>query len=484
MQNIKNKELYDTLKSYLDYEYINKIINKNDKILIAFSGGPDSVFLFYFLNSLLDKYKLYIELAYINHNIRDDVENDIKFVKEFAKRNNVNYSIRNVDVISYSKINKISTELAARELRYNELNEILKEKKLTKIATGHNLDDNVETFIFRLLRGTSLNGLKSIQSNRNNVIRPILNIEKTIILRILENIDEWYVIDYTNNENIYTRNIIRNTIFPMFEDINPKFRDKIINIINEINNIEDNVNNYSSIEDNILHIDQIEEVVIKDEHLLNKIIVKYFEKNNIEINKEKINNTKELIFSKGSKIINLSKDKILCKEYNKLIIKKVFEIENIENKKTKLEINKINKFNDYIIKIVKTKQILSEDLEYINHTLASVYTINKDILDVYSESDSVFYVRSKIDGDKIKLKNNITKKLKDIFINKKIVKWDRSKIPVVEIEYENVYNSGSNLLFVGDVAYSQYVKKIDTSKFEQIDTNELLTFIVWRKNGR
>ena len=178
---------------------------------------------------------LEISIAYINHNLRYDVENDLKFINEFASKNNVNHYIESIDVKKYAAENKKSVELAARELRYETIENIRKKIGYNKIATGHNLDDNVETFIFRLLRGTSVTGLKGIPKVRENIVRPILDFEKNEILSFLRSKNYQYLVDYTNNENDYTRNFIRNKIFPDFEKINPAFRKKIDSLIREIN---------------------------------------------------------------------------------------------------------------------------------------------------------------------------------------------------------------------------------------------------------
>jgi len=150
-----------------------KLISEKDKILVAFSGGPDSVFLYHLLDLMKNMISLEISIAYINHNLRYDVENDLKFINEFASKNNVNHYIESIDVKKYAAENKKSVELAARELRYETIENIRKKIGYNKIATGHNLDDNVETFIFRLLRGTSVTGLKGIPRVRENIVRPI-----------------------------------------------------------------------------------------------------------------------------------------------------------------------------------------------------------------------------------------------------------------------------------------------------------------------
>ena len=176
----------------------HEMIKENDKVLIAFSGGPDSVFLFHALNSIKERYNLEISVIYINHNLRDDVRNDIEFIDNFTKQNNIQSYIESVDVKSYAKQNKLSIETAARELRYSKISEIKEKYGYTKIATGHNLDDNVETFIFRLLRGTSMKGLKGIPATRENIVRPILMLEKSYILEELNQNKLEFLIDYTN----------------------------------------------------------------------------------------------------------------------------------------------------------------------------------------------------------------------------------------------------------------------------------------------
>ena len=225
------KEIYKKIKEIKN----RNLISENDKILIAFSGGPDSMFLYYILKTLQKEYNLKISLIYINHNLRDDVDNDIKIVTNFAKENGVKLYVKKINVKKYAKDNKKSIELAARELRYEMINKTLMEIGYNKIATGHNLDDNVETLVFRLIRGTSIKGLKGIPIKRGNIIRPILHFEKTEIIKFLDEKKVKYVIDYTNFENDYTRNYIRNEIFPMFFNVNSNFKLKINELIEELN---------------------------------------------------------------------------------------------------------------------------------------------------------------------------------------------------------------------------------------------------------
>ena len=161
---------YKNIKNKLEKIRNSNLIQKGDKILIAFSGGPDSVFLYHVLKYIQKDFELKISLLYVNHNLRTDVQEDMDFTKEFSERNRVPFYIESVNVNDYVIKNKKSTELSARELRYMKLNEVLNSIGYDKIATGHNLDDNVETIIFRLLRGTSVKGLKEILKKRENII--------------------------------------------------------------------------------------------------------------------------------------------------------------------------------------------------------------------------------------------------------------------------------------------------------------------------
>ena len=132
-------------------------------------------------------------------------------------------------------------ENSAREKRYEALEKCRIENGYTYIATGHNMNDNVETVIFRLLRGTGLDGLKGIPKKRGHIIRPILGISKEEILEYLKVNNISYRIDYTNLTNDYSRNIIRNKMMPIMKEINEGYLDNIsrfITLLNEDNEVK------------------------------------------------------------------------------------------------------------------------------------------------------------------------------------------------------------------------------------------------------
>lgn len=396
---------------------IKNLIEKNDKIIIAFSTGPDSVYLFHKLNEMKLEYNLELKLLYVNHNIRNDVHKDIEFLYDFSKKNNVQYAVYDIDVEN-------PTENYSREFRYKVLQKELEKMNFNKIATGHNLNDKIETFIFRLIRGSSLDGLKSIKERRDNIIRPILDEKKEDILNYLEKKGYEYRIDYTNLENNYSRNKIRNLICPVMKDINDSYIDKISQIIDEINEID----------------------LEKRE---NEIITLLKEKN-IEYNKNMIENIKKLN-DNGTSYLDLSDEYIFVKSYGKMYIENKKNIFKKYDEK-KILFNEPLKFSDYIVILTDF-----ENKKNIVKKAIMKYNVVKYFINEYEFLEDIdinknIKIRSFIDGDCIKIKNLGTKKVKKIFIDEKINNLYRNEIPIV------LYND--EIIMVGDIRNSEKLIKI------------------------
>lgn len=202
----------------------HELINRGDKILIALSGGPDSIFLLNFLLKYRRKYRIEIGAMHVNHMIRGvEADKDEKFCRKLCLASGVDYHTVKRNVPAFAKLNKISIEEAAREIRYKELAKVQKKFQCDKIATAHNCGDNAETIFLNLIKGTGLKGLSGIPIRRKNIIRPILSISKDEILEYLKKNDVEYLIDKTNLSNIYKRNFVRNEIFPLIKrHLNPK----------------------------------------------------------------------------------------------------------------------------------------------------------------------------------------------------------------------------------------------------------------------
>ncbi len=219
----------------------NKLINKGDKILLALSGGGDSVFLFhYFLNKKED-YDFEFECLHVNHNLRgEDSFNDEVFCIELCKNHDIPITVCSIDVKQFASENKKSIEDAARILRYKELMSIKEKSGFSKIATAHNLDDNIETIFLRIIEGTGLKGLTGIPVIRNGyIIRPLLTTTKKEIIDYLDSQKINYIFDKSNNDINYKRNFIRHKLIPTIENLNPSYQVGMLKTINILKGVSD-----------------------------------------------------------------------------------------------------------------------------------------------------------------------------------------------------------------------------------------------------
>jgi len=212
---MKSKVL-DTIKKY-------NLIEEGDKIVLGVSGGPDSISMLNILNEIKDDYKFEIYVAHINHMIREEAEEEEKYVQQYCKEKNIQCFIKRIDVIEFAKTKKIGTEEAGRNIRYEFFEEVLQKVGANKIAIAHNKNDKIETIIMNLLRGSGLSGLKGIEPIRDNkYIRPLIECERQEIEQYCEQKNLNPRIDKTNFENDYTRNKIRNIVIPYIkEEFNP-----------------------------------------------------------------------------------------------------------------------------------------------------------------------------------------------------------------------------------------------------------------------
>ena len=207
------------------------LINKNDKILIALSGGPDSVFLLHFLNNFKRRFKIELGALHVNHRLRgNNADDDEKFCKKICKELGIEYFSVKKNVKSFATRKKISLEEAGREIRYSVLKSIAAQNKYNKIATAHNANDNAETVLLNLIKGTGIKGISGIAVKRNNIIRPVICLNKDEILNFLEQRKLNYKIDETNFSSDYERNFIRNEIIPIVKSrLNPSLETSVFN---------------------------------------------------------------------------------------------------------------------------------------------------------------------------------------------------------------------------------------------------------------
>ena len=196
----------------------------NDKVLVALSGGADSVALLRVLTDL----GYLCECAHCNFHLRgEESDRDEWFVRSLCQELQVPLHVKHFETESYAKEKQVSIEMAARELRYAWFEELRKETEAVVIAVAHHRDDSVETFLLNLIRGTGINGLKGIQSKNGNIVRPLLETSREDILDYLAHLKQDYVTDSTNLQDEYMRNKIRLNLLPIMKEMNPSIMESI-----------------------------------------------------------------------------------------------------------------------------------------------------------------------------------------------------------------------------------------------------------------
>jgi len=212
------------IKKFREDSFRQELWDKESKIVVAVSGGPDSVCLLDALNQLKDKYALELIVAHVNYNLRgQDSAGDEKFVLNLAEK----YDLETVVLHPQIK-NKKNLENNLRDIRYAFFEKMRKERGLDWIAVGHNLDDQAETFLQRLIRGAGMAGLRGMQFKNGRIIRPLLEFSRYEILEYLKRRKLKYREDKTNQEDIFLRNRIRHQLIPYLEkNFNPKFKETI-----------------------------------------------------------------------------------------------------------------------------------------------------------------------------------------------------------------------------------------------------------------
>lgn len=266
------------------------LIQNGDKIVVGVSGGPDSISLINVLNEIKNDNTIKLDfdlvVAHINHNIREEAKADEEFVVNYCKQKGVENYVLSIDVEKKAKEEKRGTEETGRNVRYEFFEEILEKTKSNKIATAHTANDNAETVIMNMMRGSGTSGLKGIRPIRDGkFIRPLIDTTREEIEIYCEEQKLNPRIDKTNFENDYTRNKVRNILIPMIkEQFNP-------NIIMTINRLSDILNEENEYLDDLTN--QKYKEILVEENIGNQIVLnlKTFNKQDLVIKKRLILHT-------------------------------------------------------------------------------------------------------------------------------------------------------------------------------------------------
>lgn len=234
--------MFENFKNHIDK---NLSFLKEVKLLIAISGGMDSVV----LTHLCSRLNLNVTLAHCNFKLRGEESNaDEKFVRQFAKTLKTEIFVQHFDTKSYAQVQKISIQMAARELRYQWFNDLAQQLGAKFILTAHHADDNLETILINLIRGTGLDGLIGIPQINENIVRPLLPFSRADIEKYIKKHNLQWREDASNASTKYVRNKIRHEVVPVLKEINP----------NLLKNVEQLVENIK--DSNQIVIDRMEKV--------------------------------------------------------------------------------------------------------------------------------------------------------------------------------------------------------------------------------
>lgn len=435
-QTIKEKELLDV----------------GDSVICAVSGGADSICLLYVLLELKNELKLNLFVANVNHLIRgEEAVDDSNFVKKLCEEKDIPFFYREYDVPKISKEMKLGEEECGRVLRYKFFEELSKKLKECKIATAHNLNDNAETILFRLVRGSSALGLQGIRYKRGNIIRPLLDISRNEIEKYLVNKGISWREDSTNSVSLYTRNKIRLEVLPILREISSATELKIVDASKYIS--EDNAFLEKITDEKIeeifkneyLIVENVESIPIPIMRRISNRVLKRWGCN--EADGDKTERFIEFLSKENGKKFDINGDFYAQKSYDRVYLRKKEEKKDLY---FKILPNTTLEQNSWIITIKVVDKLIKK-------------TSNNIAIFDFEKLDSELVVRYRKDGDRIIQKGlNGTKKISDILTDEKIDREKRDIIPIVECR-------GEILFLCGLRSSAAYLPDKNTKKFLVIE---------------
>ncbi len=416
-----------------------KLFSENDKILVAFSGGKDSVCLLHLISLAAKEMNLTLAACHVHHGIRGaEADQDAEFAEDFCKKSKIPFYLVKADVPAFCKENGVGLEEGARLERYRLLKEVQNRIGFDKIATAHNSSDQAETVLFRLIRGTGFSGIAGIPEKRDGIIRPLLPFSKDQILSYCQSEGLTFTNDSSNDDIKIARNRMRNVILPQMKEINPKAENAIIRFSKMAlwheAMLEEAAFSWAEEhklrpEDGKLPIEALWELCQKESSypLLYKILSIMTKRTNISIPFERFLGIVSLLKAPlEGKIIEICSDHFFTVKNSHLL----FDDRN-ENETVKDFFQKIKFGTNFI-----------EDTDLLlylgNEEDGSVTNINKKRLILEISSDNIegdLSVRNYRSGDRIRI-NGMQKSIKKLFCDGGIPIEYRKRIPLLCDEKE------------------------------------------------
>lgn len=413
--DIVNQKVLEAINEY-------NMLDKTDSVIVGFSGGADSVCLLHIMNSLKATYGYSLKAVHINHGIRGEEANaDEAFARGFCESLDIPFQVFRFDCVNEAKSSKETLEECGRRLRYESFNKACGIN--SKIATAHNANDNAETVIFNITRGTTVKGICGIPFNRDNIIRPLLTCSRKEIEGYCNENDLRFVTDSTNSSVEYTRNKIRHLILPVLEEINPAY----LSSFNSLSYNGKAVSDFLTLNSNKL----LAECKINDFEYNRKLLVsaekavvyellfsEFYEYSGLKLDNKKIKALYSLLFERGRLQLYGNIFAEVKKDYLRFYkTDKSYFNTNILISDFPIEINT----GGYYVGFEKIG----------NYSKIVNQICDADVIDCNTVSGNLV-LRTRQAGDKFTFnKRNVTKSLKKLFTEENIPIELRDKIPVI-----------------------------------------------------
>ena len=413
----------------------------NDIIVIGCSSGPDSMALVDMLLRIRDKFKLSLIVAHVNHNVREESYEEAKYLKEYCEMNNLIFETMTIEEYGDDNFHN-----EARNIRYNFFEALVHKYGANYLMTAHHGDDLIETVLMRIVRGSNLYGYsgfkKIVEMGDYKIIRPLIHYTKEELERYVQNNNVKYYVDSSNDKDKYTRNRYRKYVIPFLKSEDVNVHDKFLKFSDELNAACKFIDKERDraldrcLRDNVINLDEfIKEDKFIQREILYYLLSEFYQDDLILVNDKHIELVLNLIYSnRANSFVNLPNEVVANKSYSMLELKR----ETLEITSYEIE------FNNYVL--LPDNHVIEEVLDTDDNSNNVCRLNSKDV-------DLPLIVRTRKIGDRMRIKGlDGSKKVKDIFIDKKIKMDKRDSWPIV-------VDSKGKIVWIPGIKKSVYDKK-------------------------
>lgn len=415
------KKVFDTIGKY-------DLISENDRVLVALSGGADSVCLLRVLAEISEKIPFELCACHLNHGIRGaSADSDELFSKELCKSLSIPFYSEKLNIPEIKNNSGGSIETVARNERYSFFDRAAKALDCNKTATAHTMSDNAETVLFNIARGTSIDGISGIPVKRGKFIRPLLDCTRQEIEDYLFALSQDFVTDETNSDQDYTRNFVRHSIIPQFKAINPLFEQAVLRLSKAASADRDF---FETLTQKVVDSEpDLAELCKMHPSVLSRYIKNLCDTSDVYADAGRvdaiISAAKEIIVSGGSKKISLPGNSVA-----KISIAGIEITKNIHSEPVSFNIplsygnNSINE--KYCIFTSRSDDPVPGFIQVGNRH----FKMLKNIRISSDAAENGIFARNRQNGDTVVI-GGMTRKLKKVFCDMKLSEKEKSQVPIV-----------------------------------------------------